>query len=59
MNIDDRSRPLAFVVLRNQRLHRGRLVGRRGRSVRVGVVDAGGVVRITHARFVFPDWSPR
>ena len=39
-------------------IHHGRLVGRRGRSARVGVVDQRGVVRLVHARFVFPDWSP-
>lgn len=58
MNIDTRSRPQVFAVLHNQRIHHGRLVGRLGRTARVAVVDARGVVRVVHARFVFPDWSP-
>lgn len=57
MNIDTRSRPQAFAVLHNQRIHHGRLVGRRGRSARAAIVDVHGVVRVVHARFVFPDWS--
>jgi len=57
VNIDTRARPQAFIVLHNQRIHHGRLVGRRGRTARVAVVGASGVVRVAHARFVFPDWS--
>lgn len=58
MNLDTRNRPQAFIVLHNQHIHHGRLVGRRGVTARVGIVDARGIVRVAHARFVFPDWSP-
>lgn len=56
--LETRARPMVVAVLANQALHRGRLIGRRRRTAMVGIVDARGVVRVVHARYVSPWWEP-
>ncbi len=41
-------------VLRDQRCWHGRVVSVRGARVRI--VGTAGLVRVVHARYVFPDW---
>lgn len=57
--LDTRSRPRVQGVINvGQRTIHGKLIGRRRpTSARVGIVDARGVVRVVHARYVSPDWS--
>lgn len=56
--LETRSRPTVAAVLGDQSIHYGHLIGRRRRSAMVGVVDARGVVRVVHARYVVPWWEP-
>jgi hypothetical protein len=44
----------AFAVLNSQAICRGRCIGWRGGSI--AIVDARGVVRLTHPRYVFADY---
>lgn len=57
--LETRSRPrVQGVITTRQRTVHGKLIGRRRpTSAFVGVVDSRGVVRVVHARYVFPDWS--
>lgn len=54
-----RDRPEVFGIGARQQTHRGRFIGRRrASSARVGIVDARGIVRVVHARYVSLDWNP-
>lgn len=46
----------AFAVQNDQAIFRGRYVSRRGAIIRI--VNAQGLVRSFHARYVWPDWIP-